>query len=414
MKIHIIGGGIIGLSTAWYLTEQGVEVTLIDDTDLTDGTSHGNAGMIVPSHFVPLASPGIITQGMKWLFDSKSPFYVKPRIDIDFFQWLWRFYRSCSVENVKKATPILRDFNELSRDLYNDFATQPDFEFAYEKKGLLMLYQTKHQQEDEIEFAEKANEIGMAVEILNETQLRQLEPEVKINAIGGIYFPNDTHLYPNLFIKNAIEQLKRKGVKFILNKKVNDITVKNGKVCAIKLANNEEVSVNKLVVTGGSWTAKILKKAGVKLLLQDGKGYSFTLKNMENKPQIPTILTEGKVAVTPMGNDLRIGGTLEISNLSKEIKRNRLKGIHETMKLFYPEIEIAFPENKDVWVGYRPCSADGLPYIGNVDVVKNLFVGTGHGMMGMSLGPATGKLLSEQILNLPKSIDDSLFRVGRF
>lgn len=149
-------------------------------------------------------------------------------------------------------------------------------------------------------------------------------------------------------------------------------------------------------------------------MLQDGKGYSFTLKNPENRPQIPTILSEAKVAVTPMGNDLRIGGTLEISNFSRKINNKRLQGIHESMGRYYPDLSIPFPEKQDVWYGYRPCSPDGLPYIGQVPTLKNVFVGTGHGMMGMSLGPATGKLLSEQMLGLQTSIDDSMFKLNRF
>lgn len=414
MKIHIIGGGIVGLSTAWYLTEQGCKVTIIDSSDLTDGTSHGNAGMIVPSHFVPMAAPGVITQGLKWLFDAKSPFYVKPRLSFDLLKWTWQFYEASTKEHVKKASPVLRDFNELSRNLYEEFNQEIGADFDYEKKGLLMLYQTAHQEKDELEFAEKANELGMKVEVLDEQKLKQLEPDININARGGIYFPDDAHLYPNHFLKNLITKLKERNVVFLMKKEVAEIKTKNGKVNSLQFADNEIVEVDNLVICSGSWTAKILQKVGVKMLLQDGKGYSFTMKNPPLRPRIPTILSEAKVAVTPMGKDLRIGGTLEISNFSTKINEKRLRGIHESMERYYPEINVPLPDKKDVWFGYRPCSPDGLPYIGQVPEISNLFVGTGHGMMGMSLGPATGKLLSEQILGFKTSINDSMFKVGRF
>lgn len=414
MKVHIVGGGIIGLSAAWYLVEQGCEVTIIDSSDLSDGTSHGNAGMIVPSHFVPMAAPGVITQGLKWLLDAKSPFYVKPRLSLDLLQWTWKFYQSSTENHVKKASPILQKFNELSRDLYEEFSTKEGFDFAFEKKGLLMLYQTAHQEKDELEFAEKANALGMAVEVLSAQGLKKLEPDVKINARGGIFFPHDTHLYPNRFIINLIEQLKTKGVTFLLNKNVSGFEEQGDKIIALTCKDHERIEVDKLVICGGSWTAKILQKAGIKLMLQDGKGYSFTLKNPKDRPRIPTILAEAKVAVTPMGNDLRIGGTLEISNFSTEIDQKRLQGIHESMGRYYPELQVPFPEKEAVWFGYRPCSPDGLPYVGAVPNFKNLYVGTGHGMMGMSLGPATGKLLAEQILGLETSINDSMFSIGRF
>jgi D-amino-acid dehydrogenase len=414
MKIHIIGGGIIGLSTAWYLTEQGCEVTVIDSSDLLDGTSHGNAGMVVPSHFVPMAAPGVITQGLKWLLDAKSPFYVKPRMSLDLLNWTWQFYKSSTNEHVKRASPVLRDFNELSRKLYEEFSFGSSSSFDYEKKGLLMLYQTVHQEKEEKEFAEKAHAIGMNVEILDEQKIKQLEPGISINARGGIYFPDDAHLYPGRFLSGMIQQLKARNVTFLTGKEVIDIKTKNGKVSSVQFLDNEILEVDKLVICSGSWTAKVLQKVGVKLLLQDGKGYSFTLQNPKLRPQIPTILSEAKVAVTPMGNDLRIGGTLEISNFSTKINEKRLQGIHESMERYYPDLEVPFPEKKEVWYGYRPCSPDGLPYIGQVPEIDNLYVGTGHGMMGMSLGPATGKLLAEQLLGLSKSIDDSLFKVARF
>ncbi len=414
MKVHLIGGGIIGLSAAWYLSEQGCEVTIIDNTDLSDGTSHGNAGMIVPSHFVPLAAPGVITQGLKWLLDPKSPFYVKPRLSPELLRWTWQFYKSGTAAHVKKSAPVLRDFNENSRELYDAFSKLPGFDFAFEKKGLLMLYQTAHQEHEELQFAEKAHQLGMAVEVLSPEKIRTLEPTVKINARGGIFFPHDTHLYPNRFIENLVKQLRLRGVQFRLNKTVNDFREENDKISSLIFADGETLPVKNLLICGGSWTAKILQKAGVKMMLQDGKGYSFTLKNPENRPKIPTILSEAKVAVTPMGNDLRIGGTLEISNFSTKINNKRLQGIHESMGRYYPDLPIPFPKKQDVWYGYRPCSPDGLPYIGQVPTLKNVFVGTGHGMMGMSLGPATGKLLSEQMLGLQTSIDDSMFRLDRF
>ncbi|MFT7273957.1 MAG: D-amino-acid dehydrogenase, partial [Spirosomataceae bacterium] len=226
MKIHIIGGGIIGLSTAWYLTEQGCEVTVIDSSDLLDGTSHGNAGMVVPSHFVPMAAPGVITQGLKWLLDAKSPFYVKPRMSLDLLNWTWQFYKSSTNEHVKRASPVLRDFNELSRKLYEEFSFGSSSSFDYEKKGLLMLYQTVHQEKEEKEFAEKAHAIGMNVEILDEQKIKQLEPGISINARGGIYFPDDAHLYPGRFLSGMIQQLKARNVTFLTGKEVIDIKTK--------------------------------------------------------------------------------------------------------------------------------------------------------------------------------------------
>ncbi|MDF1695757.1 MAG: FAD-dependent oxidoreductase, partial [Saprospiraceae bacterium] len=397
-SIHIIGGGVIGLCAAYFLNKEGVKVTVIDKTDLSDGTSHGNAGMIVPSHFVPLASPGVISQGIKWMFDSKSPFYVKPRLNIELAQWMWRFYKSCTRKNVNRAIPVLFDFNQLSKQLYKEFSEMKDFSFCFEEKGLLMLYQSVQQEKEEKEMAEKAHAIGLEADLLSGEEIQNIEPGIKLSAKGGLFFPGDAHLYPNTFLQQLILYLKQKGVQFNTGATVEDFSTSNGKVESLRMSDGKQISIDNILLCGGSWTGKMLKKLGIKLDLQDGKGYSITLPNPPIKPSIPTILSEAKVAVTPMGDDLRIGGTLEISNFSTQININRLKGIIENVPKYYPELQLDIPKKEEVWYGYRPCTPDGMPYVDQSAIFTNLFVGTGHGMMGMSLGPATGKMLCELFL----------------
>lgn len=396
-KIHIVGAGIIGLCSAWYLHEAGFDVTIIDKGEIKEGTSTGNAGMIVPSHFVPLAAPGVISQGIRWMFNSKSPFFIKPRLNADLMRWLWKFYKSCNQAHVDRSMHWLRDYNVLSRDLYGAFAQNKDFDFCFEKKGLLMLFQSKQQQEEEWKHAEKASKINVRAEVLDSHQVKALDPSIKIDALGAVYYPEDAHLYPNLFIQQITSQLEKKGVKFLRNTEISSIEYSSKSMDKLIDSEGNKHKINKVLFTTGSWTAKLLKKAKVKMLLQDGKGYSVTLQNSEIKPQIPTILCESKVAVTPMGNDLRIGGTLEISNLSNKINKARLQGVLESMPRYYPDFDITQAKQEKVWHGFRPCTPTGLPYLGKLDQYHNAFVATGHGMMGMSLGPATGLLMSEII-----------------
>ncbi|MEM9544944.1 MAG: FAD-dependent oxidoreductase [Bacteroidota bacterium] len=410
-QIHIIGGGIIGLCSAYYLNKEGVEVTIVDKSDLTDGTSHGNSGMIVPSHFVPLASPGVIAQGIKWMFNSKSPFYIKPRLSLELAQWIWKFYRSCNRQNVNRAIPVLFEFNQLSKQLYKEFAELPDFSFCFEEKGLLMLYKSAHQEKDEREMAERANDLGIEAKIVPPNELRSIEPSIQLDVRGGLYFPGDAHLYPNKFVRQLITYLQRKGVHFLTGKSVDDFDLSKGKIKSVRFENGDHLDVKNVLFSGGSWTGRLFQKLGIKLPLQDGKGYSITLNEPKLKPEIPTILTEAKVAITPMGKDLRIGGTLEISNFSKSINTKRLEGIIESIPKYYPELAIDMPRKENVWYGYRPCTPDGMPYIDQSQLIKNAFVATGHGMMGMSLGPATGKMVSELFLAKKTSIPLDLMRI---
>jgi len=277
----------------------------------------------------------------------------------------------------------------------------------------LMLYKTKHQEEDEADMAEKAKRQGIGAEGLSTSALKSLEPKIELNVKGGVYFPGDAHLYPNKFISNLQKQLQVRGAKFITNSEVLNFEQQNGKISHLILDSDSKLEVDEVVLSGGSWTSKLLKKVGIQILLQDGKGYSFTIKNANLKPEIPTILTESKVAVTPMGDDLRIGGTLELGGLSKKINQKRLDGIIASIPKYYPELKIEKKDIKNVWVGYRPCTADGMPYIGRSNDIQNLIVATGHGMMGMSMGPATGKLVSEIASEKEVSIDLALFSLDR-
>ncbi|MFT5164996.1 MAG: D-amino-acid dehydrogenase [Saprospiraceae bacterium] len=414
MKIHIIGGGIIGLCSAYYLNEAGIDVEVIDQSDLSEGCSFGNAGMIVPSHFTPLATPGIITKGIRWMFNPKSPFYIKPRISLELGQWLWQFHKSCNRKKVAAAIPALKDLSLFSKKLYQDLAQNPDLNFNYEEEGLMMLFKNPKTQQAEIEIAEKANDMGIEARILTADQVKTYETGTKTNVIGGVFYPGDAHLHPNVLMSQMISYLKKRGVCFRGNTTVTGFDYDNEKIKNIKTETGEKIKVVHLIVAGGSWTAKILKFLGIKILLQDGKGYSVTLKDQPERPKIPSILTEAKVAITPMGTDLRIGGTLEISNFSSRINKKRVQGFLESVPKYYPDLQASMPDEKLIWHGFRPCSPDGLPYIGASQKFKNLTIASGHAMMGLSLGPATGKLIAEIIQNQSPSVEIHLFDPHRF
>ena len=403
--IHIIGGGIIGLCSAYYLQQEGFDVIVVDKGDLSNSTSTGNAGMIVPSHFVPLAAPGVISQGIKWMFDSKSPFFIRPRLNVDLARWLWKFYRSCNKAHVEKSMHFLLEYNTFSRNLYESFSEDSSFDFCFEKKGLLMLYKSVKQQKEELEHAEKASQLGIQVEIMDQQGISALESNIKIDALGAVYYPEDAHLYPQLFLNQLASKIEEKGGKILRNCELDKIDVSAKEITSFTETNGQKHKVDKILFASGSWTAKLLKKVKTSILLQDGKGYSITMKSPHLKPEIPTILCESKVAVTPMGNDLRIGGTLELSNLSNKVNQSRLDGIIESMPKYYPEFDVKQTENLPVWHGYRPCTPTGIPYLGKIPNFNNSFLATGHGMMGMSLGPATGKLISEIISKKKSSID---------
>jgi D-amino-acid dehydrogenase len=329
---------------------------------------------------------------------------------------LWQFYRSCNEANVNNAAPVLLAFNQWSKFLYEAFAEEVGLDFSFEKKGLLMLFKTSKQQKEEESIVKQSNQLGLSANLLSKAEVEQLERNVNLNILGGAYFPDDAHLHPQQFIQQLLLRLKQKGVQF-LQTKVVDFDIKGQQVKAIIDSNQQSIPTQQVLCTAGTWSAQLLKKAGISILLQDGKGYSFTLPLSSNSPSIPSILAEAKVAITPMHQQLRIGGTLELGSLlSKKDKINslRLKGILESTTQYYPQLDIQPLYKQTPWVGYRPCTPDGMPYMGKAPKVQNLFMATGHGMMGMSLGPATGKLMSQIITKQKTSIATELFKIDRF
>jgi D-amino-acid dehydrogenase len=413
MKVGIIGGGIIGLSSAYYLNKLGHQVTIIEQSDLTTGCSFGNAGMIVPSHIIPLAAPGMISKGIRWMFNSTSPFYVKPRLSGDLIKWGYHFYKSSTKEHVAKSAPAFRDLSLFSKAMYQQLAKDLPFDFGFHEHGLLMLYKTKETEHEEAEMATLANQHGLEAHVLSAADVQKLEPDVKVDVRGGIYFPGDAHITPQLLVTQLIDYLKQQGVVFQTKTSVTDFKIEDSAIKSIKSA-AQDFEFDEVIIATGSWSGGVAAKLGLSIPMQAGKGYSFTLTQVEKNVRIPSIFLEARVAVTPMGDSLRFGGTMEITGVDHSISMNRVKGIVDSIPNYYPEMKVALPEIKDVWHGLRPCSPDGLPYIGKSSKIKNLTIATGHSMMGLSQGPGTGKLISEIINQENTSVNLSSFSPQRF
>jgi D-amino-acid dehydrogenase len=413
MKAVVIGGGIIGLSSAYYLNKNGWDVTVVDKTDMLDSCSYGNLGMIVPSHFVPLAAPGMVSQGIRWMLNNKSPFYVKPSLNMDLISWGLKFVKSATEKHVEDSAKHLLELNLYSKKLYEGLAMQPGFDFGLEKKGILMYYKTEKVGEEEVHLGEKARQMGLDVVALSNAEIQQLEPGIDLDVLGAVHYRCDAHLYPNHLIAQLLKSLKESGVQFKTHSAVQRV-VREGKKITKLITSNGDVEGDVVVMAGGSWLPQLTKMAGVSISLMPGKGYSFTLIQPEKKLNVPAILCEARVAITPMNGGMRYGGTMEIAPVNSKVNMNRVRGIVESVGKYFSNIHLKMPEEKDVWYGFRPCTPDGLPYLGYADKVENLLIAGGHAMSGLSLGPATGKVIADLASNKKVEVDIKAFDPARF
>ena len=412
-KAVIIGGGIMGLASAYYLLKSGWKVTLIDKGDLSDNCSQGNAGMLVPSHFIPLAAPGMISKGIKWMFNSRSPFYVKPSLDFSLISWGLKFMKSATQANVERAAPFLRDYHLLSKQLYEDLAKEEGFDFGLEEKGILMLYKTEKAGEEEIHVGKDGQKLGLDIEMLSKEQVQAIEPDIKLDVMGAVHYHCDAHLYPNKLMAGLVNQLTKAGVKIHRGTPVTKIEHTNGEITQV-ISNDKSFTADAYVMAGGAWTPAIAKLAGLNTPLMPGKGYSFMVDEPQHRMMIPALLCEARVSVTPMNGQIRFGGTMEIGKINQQVNMNRVAGIVESIPQYFPDFAPAIPRQKDIWFGFRPCSPDGLPYIGFSGKYRNLAIATGHGMMGLSLAPATGKLIDEVLNERTPSTSISQFAAERY
>ena len=411
-NIVIIGGGIVGLCSAYYLSKEGHQITVIDKGDITSGASFVNAGYITPSHIIPLASPGMIAKGIKMMFNSASPFYMKPRLDAEFLKWSWYFHKSSTKAKVEKAIPVIKEINLISRELFTDIRNSGDLgEFQLERKGLLMLYKTEASYLHEKEIADRASFLGLKVSELNKSELEMIEPNVNIDAEGAIHYKCDGHTTPTEIMPKMLNYLKSVGVNICINEEVLDINTGNGVIKEV-ITDKNNYHPDEVILAAGSWSGELSKKLNLKLSLQGGKGYRINVAR-NTGISMPAILMEAKMAVTPMNGFTRFAGTMEFSGNNNVVRKERVLAIANGAHSFYPDLEINSAEIENAKTGLRPVSPDGLPYIGKSASIKNLTIATGHAMMGWSLGPATGKLVSELICDKKTCMNIAAFSPER-
>lgn len=409
-KVVVIGGGIVGLMSAYYLNQSGHQVTVIEKSDFTKTCSYGNAGLIVPSHIIPLAAPGMISMGLKWMFNPGSPFGFKPSLSKDLISWIWKFYKSSNKMHVEKSKIPLRDFNLLSKELYQELSKS--FDFHLKNTGILLMFKTEEAGRHEIETGIEARRLGLDIEILNGKEVQEIE-QIETNVAGAVYFKCDSHIYPGKLLTAIIDHLKNNNTVILDNTEIINFELKNGEITTV-ITKDKKFEADYFVLSGGMWSNKLSGKLNINIPLQSGKGYSITLQNFKNPPKYPSLLLETRAAVTPMGNDLRLAGTMELGSNNDKINFKRVKGYLSRMKDYYPGIDPIIPNAKEIWFGHRPCSPDGLPYIGRSKMFKNLIFATGHAMMGLSLGPATGKLVQEIIDDKKTSVNLTPFNPERY
>lgn len=405
----MIGGGVVGTATAYYLAKAGHEVTIVDQGRHGGACSHANCGYVSPSHVPPIPKPGLIGPTMLSMLSSESPFYIRPRLSPSLWSFLLRFWWNCNEKQMKKAARGKHALLDSSRQLYQELIEGEGLDCNWEKRGLLFVFKDQHHFEEFTEISDwVAEEFGVTSTAYAQGALQNLEPALKDEIAGAWHYPNDAHLRPDRLLSSWKTILENLDVKVLEQHKVTDFLGEDGKLKAIRCG-KEELTADRFVVATGSWSPFFNRKLGCTLRIQPGKGYSITMARPTICPKIPMLLEESRVGVTPFDDGYRLGSTMEFGGYDASINTKRLallkKGASHYLKEPFTD------ETHEEWYGWRPMTPDDLPYIDFAPKFKNVLITAGHSMLGLSMGTGTGKLAWQLLDGLTPHIDPKPYQL---
>jgi D-amino-acid dehydrogenase len=409
--VLILGGGVIGLACALYLLRAGRSVTVIDKGSMGGATSHGNCGTITPSHAMPLAMPGMIGQGLRWLLKSDAPFRVAPRLDFALFEWLLQFARRCNWNDFRRVTADKAPLLKLSRQALQELIATERLDCQFETVGTLNVYRDVRAFEHSSWLPEALRAVDLPIEILDGAQCRAREPALNDSIVGGYFNPYDAHLRPDRYLAELARAVRERGGRLVEQTTITGFRNGDKRLEGV-LTDRGDFRGDEVVFALGSWSPLLARQLDLRIPIQPGKGYSITYTRPAICPRIPLALKERAVCVTGWPTGYRLGSTMEFAGYDDSLNRTRLDALKRGAAEYLREPE--GPAVVEEWYGWRPMTYDDLPILGRAARVQNLTLATGHGMLGVTMSAATGMLVADIVCANAPSLDIAPFAPARF
>lgn len=387
--IIIVGGGCIGLMTAYCLIKSGRDVTVIEKGNITDGTSFGNAGLLSAFKKAPLSAPGAIFDTLKLMLKGESPASVHPTFDLHLYKWLLKFAASTTEARLKRTLALFERYGRISLDMYETMVKEDGMDFHFCKDGLLMIY--TEQKTFDIKAAHCNN--PDAYEILSKERTREYMPILNEKVIGSILLKENGHIDPGEFMLELKKYLEGKGVEFLLNEEVTKLEFEGSKVSKIRTSKGVYEAETFVLSTGANDT--LAKQAKNRFLMTPAKGYSITFKMDDSlKPKTSSLFADLFIAMTPRRNTVRMTSKLELGTTNPDVVRKQIDSINKNLSLYTNDFV-----KKDIveWAGFRPLTPNDMPILGYDENYNNLVHATGLGWLGITFSPAIGKIINDVI-----------------
>lgn len=411
-RVVVVGGGVVGACSAYYLARAGWRVTVLDRGEFGMGCSHANCGYVCPSHVLPLAVPGAVWATLKTLFRRSSPLKVRPGTVLANPGWFLGFARKCNRRDMLAAGTAIRALLNSSRSLFAELIEKEQIDCEWETKGLLFVFRSRAALDHYTHTDEVLREqFGLGARRFDADALLALEPALLPGCAGGYLYESDAHLRPDRLMSELRRVLVGLGVEIRENCEVTGFVWENGTAKAVRTTSGE-IAADQFVIATGAWTPLLNRELGCRVPIQPGKGYSVTMPRPAVCPTYPLIFEEHRVAVTPFRSGYRLGSTMEFAGYDASLNRSRLSILTDAAKLYLRD-PLAEPVQEEWW-GWRPMTYDGLPIIDRAPAAGNVLIAAGHNMLGLSMAPATGKLVAELLGGTKPHIDPGPYRLARF
>jgi D-amino-acid dehydrogenase len=409
VDVAVIGGGAVGVCSALELARQGASVALLErGAGLAWGCSAGNAGIVGPSHVLPLASPAAVRDGLRWMTRSNSPFYVRPSPAV--VPWLGRFAAASAPGRVRRSRSVLRALAVRSAGLHAGLASA-GLDTGYQPAGLLNVFSRESAFDDARREAALDERDGIAHEVLVAEDVLVAAPTFAADVAGAIFYPGEAHCDPQRFVRAVGIEAEALGVDIRTGVEVLELRRNGGRIESLWTTSGD-LAIGELVIAAGVWSPRFSSQLGVELPIEAGKGYHVDVPSGDGDPGLPIWLHEDRVVITPLGGRVRFAGTMELSGVNHDVSRRRVDAISAAVGRLLPNLVSRPPVH--VWRGLRPCTPDGLPVMAAPQAIENATLAAGHGMWGLQLAPVTAELVAQVIAGGDAGPDLAPLRADHF
>ena len=408
----VVGAGIVGIACAHYLKRAGLAVTVIDKGKTADACSRSNCGYISPSHVPPLTVPAALGVAMKSFFNPQSPFRVKPRLSPALWHWMWQFARRCNHRQVLSAGRHLHVILDASMDEYRRLIKEHSFDCEWQENGLLNVFRTQRGM-DAFEKTDSmlTEHFGVSAIRIEGEQLPEFDSGLRSGLAGAFHYPGDSSVRPDRLNSQWVKQLRADGVQFIEHCELKAVHKSANRVTHLSTTLGD-MEAEHFVFAMGAWSTRWSNELRCQIPIQPGKGYSVTLARSDACPRHPILFPEHKVGVSPFADGMRLGSMMEFAGYDSSISDRRIQQLRESARSYL--VASVDGEAQETWYGWRPMTWDSLPIIGATKQLRNVLLATGHNMLGLSLAPATGKLIAEMVTGERTHINAEPYSPSRF